>query len=174
MPAMPADQRERGFPQMHAAASVAGTYTACALLVIIDPRAVAGVPFQVLVPTGILVPFAVAFVAFFIFAPASFGLYWLMERFERRNLGHHCLAGIVCVASTFAVILFFGYVASLLEGASEQMEGTGIFGDAGGRSDQLFLAACALSGVVGGVAFYFARKVGRSGSSIEAAIGGRS
>lgn len=174
MPTMPSHQRENSFPRLHAAAALAATYTAAALLVIVDPRSIAGVPFQVLLPAGILAPFFMSFIAFVLFAPASFGLYWLMERFERRRLGHHCLAGIVCVALTFAAILFAGYVTSLLEGASEQMEGMGILGDAGDRSDQLLLTACALCGLVGGVAFYFARKVGISGVSIETASGGRS
>ncbi len=171
---MPAYQRENGFPQLHAAAALAGTYTASALLVIVDPKSVAGVPLQVLIPAGILLPFCASFIALVAFAPASFGLYWLMERLERRDLHHHCLAGVVCVAVTFAAFLFAGYVASLLQGAPEHVEATGLFGEAGSRSDQLFLGGCAICGMFGGVAFYFARKVGRSGVSVETAGGGRS
>ncbi|MGE6784795.1 hypothetical protein ACQKGL_19970 [Ensifer adhaerens] len=169
--AMSAHQRENWFPRLHAAAVLAGTYTAAALLVIVDPRSIAGVPFQVLIPAGILAPF---FMSFVLFAPASFGLYWLMERFDRCNLGYHCLAGIVCVALTFTAILFAGFVTSLLAGAFKQMEEAGVFDGAASRSGQLFLASCALSGMVGGVAFYLARKVGISGGSIETASGGRS
>ncbi|MGH6806667.1 MAG: hypothetical protein ACREEJ_07465, partial [Ensifer adhaerens] len=72
------------------------------------------------------------------------------------------------------VILLAGYAASLLEDAREHVEATGLFGDAAGRPDQLLLAACAISGMVGGVAFYVARRAGISGRSVEMANGGRS
>ncbi|WP_429816575.1 hypothetical protein [Ensifer sp. B1-9] len=171
---MYAHQRENRFSRLHAAAALAGTYTAFASLVFIDPKSFAEVPSQVLIPASILLPFCASFIAFVVFAPASFGLYWLMERFDRRNLSHHCVAGVVCVALTFALILLAGFAASLIGNAPEQIEETGLLGPAMTSQDHLLLAACAISGAAGGAAFYFARKVGSPGSSLAQTGGGRS
>ncbi|MCA1444376.1 hypothetical protein I6F07_30155 [Ensifer sp. IC4062] len=170
---MYAHDRENWFPRLHAAATLAGTYTAFAMLVFVDPKSISDVPFPVLISVGILLPFFVSLVAFPVFAPASFGLYWLMQRFGRRNLGYHCLAGVVCVALTFAFILLAGFIASSFENAPEPLEDVGLYGQPIGRQDQLFFAACAISGAAGGAAFYFARRIANSGTPAEKADGGR-
>lgn len=171
---MYAHQRENWFPRLHAAAVLAGTYTAFALLAFVEPKSFAGVPSQVLIPASILLPFFASFIAFVVFAPVSFGLYWLMERFDRRNLCHHCMVGVMCVALTFALILLAGFTASLIGNSPEQIEETGLLGPAMASQDYLLLAACAISGAAGGAAFYFARKVGAPGSSVAQTGGGQS
>jgi hypothetical protein len=171
---MPALQREVWFPQLHAAAALAGTYAASALLVIVDPKSVAGVPLQVLIPAGILVPFCASFVALVVFAPASFGIYLLMERFDRRNLAYHCFAGVMCVGLTFAAVLLIGLATSRLGETRAKIEETGLLDPMMGLQDHLFLTACAISGAAGGAAFYFARKLGFPGNSATKTSGGRS
>ncbi len=138
-----------------------GTYTAFAMIAVIQPASFAGTPPQVLVPASILLPFFASFVAFVVFAPVSFGLYRLMERFNVRSFSSHCVAGVLCVALTLAIVLMVGYVASLFHDRPAQMEETGLFGQPIGQ-EQLFVATFALSGVAGGAAFYFARRMGIS------------
>jgi MFS family permease len=165
---MYAHERENWFPRLHAAAVLGGTYTAFAMLIFAEPQSISGVSFLVLIPAGILLPFFASLVAFAVFAPVSFGLYRLMERFGRRNLSDHCLAGVVCVTLTFAFICLAAYVASLVENAPEPPEDIGLYGQPFGWQDQLFFAACAISGAADGAAFYLARKTGSSGDPAKA------
>lgn len=174
MPPVYAHQRGNWFPRLHAVACLGGTYTAFAMLAIIDPKSVAGTPLLVLIPACILLPFFASFIAFVVFAPVSFGLYWFMERFSRRSLSCHCVAGALCVALTLGAILLAGYFASLFGGRPEEMEDTGLFDQVAGRQEQLFFAAWTISGMAGGIAFYFARKMGISKVYAEMPNGGRS
>lgn len=171
---IPARQREVWFPQLHAAAALVGTYTASALLVIIEPKSIAGIPLQVIIPAGLLVPFCASLFALVIFAPASFGIYRLMERFGVRNLSLHCFAGVLCVASTGAAVLLLGQAASFFGYVRADAEATGLLASMKGSGDLLLLAVAAISGAAGGAAFYFARKIRLAEISVAQTVGGRS
>ncbi|WP_331371946.1 hypothetical protein [Sinorhizobium chiapasense] len=142
------------------------------MLIFVEPQSISDVSLPALIPVSIVLPCFASLVAFPVFAPASFGLYWLMERFGRRNLSDHCLAGVVCVALTFAFICLAAYVGSLFENAPERPEDIGLYGQPLGWQDQLFFAACAISGAAGGAAFYFARKTRGSRRPAGKATGG--
>lgn len=171
---MYAHEGENWFPRLHAAAALAGTYTASAIVTLADPHWLSSIPFPVLVPASVLVPFFASFIAFVVYAPASFVLYRLMERFGRRALHHHCLAGVLCVVLTFAGIALAAYVGSMFGTAPERADDPSPFAQAPGWQDQVLFAACVISGAAGGTAFYYARRIGSSESSPEKASGGQS
>lgn len=148
--------------QRYATAAVAGTYSGVVLALTTTAFAginmLEGASLWVAAPAILIVPLFLAVPVALFFLPASYMMHRIVKHFRLAHPAFHCLAGILAVIFTFAVIALAAFSTS--SEYVDPYEAQLSFDQTQWPMDLAFHATWILSSAIGGYAFFASRNLG--------------